>query len=165
MKEILITAAIAIILFFCFYFFIHNPSLQSEYKKGVADCSKNPEYVYGDTVTVYRDTTHTLSAVSKIKKVPHADSTSQPNFWTVATFDTSLTSYGDNIRIVESNLIKGDSLLRYFDIQHVHKETFRVDTLKIPYPVEIVVKEIDWLISGITFVLGIITTFIIAVSL
>jgi hypothetical protein len=175
MKEVskyLVGLLIAGILFVVFYFLIYKPELESEFKRGLAQCEKDADTLYlpGKDSIVFRDTSFSAN-----KPVQVQDDDSLLTF--ITSFDTSFVSGKDTITNDAKVMIevkKENGKWNLIDVPATWLQYYRhkdfvqqPDTIKIYFPkyVEIPIKETNWLITAIAYVGGIlsaIATFLIA---
>jgi hypothetical protein len=175
MKEVskyLVGFLIAGILFAVFYFLIYKPELESEFKRGLAQCEKDTDTLFlpGKDSIFYRDTSFSANKPVQVK-----DDDSLLTFTT--SFDTSFVSGKDTINNeakVKIEVKKENGKWNLIDVPAIwlqnygHKDYVQQpDTIKIYFPkyVEIPIKETNWLITTVAYVGGVlsaIATFLIA---
>lgn len=169
-KNIAIGFGVGIILILLLYFFWYTPSLKKEYDRGRADCEKQIDTVIikGKDSVAYRDTSfHVSKPVNEIKD--------KDSLITLADkFDTTWISHKDTIGShVEVNVtLKKDSsgkftsrnsLIEWFqNLTHKdYEHTPDTVIVHVPHTVEVTVKEVNWLITGIAYVSGVISATIL----
>lgn len=168
LKNILIGTGIVGLLIAAFYFFVWTPTLESEYKRGLAQCEADTDTTFlpGKDSLIYRDTSF---AVDKPVIFEETDS-----LLTLTTsFDTTFVSGKDTIENraevkieikKENDKWNIEDLSAQWDVELKHMDFIQAeDTLKIYYPkyIETVTKETNWLVSGIAYVAGVISAILI----
>jgi hypothetical protein len=174
LKDIAIGFGVAVLLSLAIYFFYIVPEnkktetkIDEAYKKGLADCFKKVDTVYikGKDSVSYRDTSFTATEPATIGQT-------DSSLTIISSFDTSYVSGKDSIYFQATAIIDvkkdGDkwdthnTLSRWFS-RIEHKDYERIDTVKITVPVfyETVVKETDWLWTGLAYIGGTVITLIL----
>ena len=144
---------IGIIIIAFLYFFYHVPEVKKAYNNGLAQCARDTDtiIVHAPPFIEYRDTS--FHAQKPLQT--HTDSSGE----TLSTeFDTLYVSGKDTIN-VRAKVSIFDKVADWFvDIKH--RDFMQLpDTIKIYTPKYItkVETETNWLISGIMYVLGLLS--------
>jgi len=164
LKNILISIGIVGLLIAAFYFFIWIPNLEKEYKRGLSqyEADTDTTYLPGKTKIIYRDTSFvSTQSVSAEETDSLLTLTSSFDTTFVSGKDTIETKSEVNIEIKKEEgtwNIKNPITEWLTEIKHKDFEQ-QPDTVKIYFPkyIEIVVKETNWLISGIAYIAGVIS--------
>jgi hypothetical protein len=159
---------VAGILFVVFYFLVYKPELESEFKRGLAKCEKDTDTLYlpGKDSVVYRDTSF---SVNKPVQVKDDDS----SLTLTTSFDTTFVSGKDTI--INNSEVKisikkkegkwnVENQIAEWLSKYGHKDFMQApDTIKIYFPkyIEVPIKETNWLITGIAYVAGVVTSLVL----
>ena len=155
---------IGTLLLLALYFFWHVPEIDKSYKRGLNQCAKDTDtlYIPGKDSIIYRDK---IIIVEKPVEVENNDT----SLVLTAKNDTSFVSGKDTITTktkVDISVKKKDG---EWDLSGVkarwiekieHKDfTQTPDTVKITVPkyIEIIKTETNWLVSGITYIAGVLS--------
>lgn len=170
MKEVnytFIGFGVGILLLLGLYFFWHIPEVDKSYKRGLEQCTKEIDTIYipGKDSIEYRDTT---IYIEKPVLVSESDTTLILKTKNQSTFisgkDTIITNPEVKLTVQKKDGKWETENISADWVENIQHKDFvkNLDTIKIKIPeyIPIVEKETNWLISGITYIAGILTTVI-----
>lgn len=168
MKNLFIGFGSGIIIILALYFFEYKPALQKEYKRGLAECLKDTDTIKvpGKPFIDYRDT-----SFHKTKPAVTIESDSLLNI--TSNFDTVFVSGKDTLTTKSKIKIRVIKKQGAWDIinpiaewlqDFSHKDYQQLpDTITIYTPkyIDVSIKETNWLITGLSYILGIVTAWLL----
>jgi len=163
MKDILVTSGAWLLVLTALFFFVHKPEVENSFNQGLSECKEETrvEYIKGDTVEIVKEIDHRLPKQTKVSVNKNQKGQDRLTTW----FDSTIVSGKDTISLMAQVVIE-DGIASWLPfIKHIDVETIRTDTVKVYTPrfVDKIQYENNWLLTGISYIAGIISVILILI--